>query len=40
MRFLADENVEKPIVDRLRHQGYDVRYIAEEARSLIPSKMM
>ncbi|MCL6642995.1 MAG: DUF5615 family PIN-like protein [Candidatus Bipolaricaulota bacterium] len=34
MKFLADENVEKPIVESLRQQGFDVRYIAEENRSV------
>jgi predicted nuclease of predicted toxin-antitoxin system len=34
MKFLADENVEKPIVDCLRQQGFDVRYVSEEVRSL------
>ncbi len=34
MKFLADENVEKPIVESLRQQGFDVLYIAEERRSL------
>jgi len=29
MKFLADENVEKPIVDWLRMNGYDVLYISE-----------
>lgn len=30
MNFLADENVDRQIVERLRHEGYDVRYIAEK----------
>lgn len=29
MNFLADENVDRQIVERLRREGYDVRYIAE-----------
>lgn len=29
MKFLADENVEKPIVDMLREAGHDVLYISE-----------
>ncbi|MDD5474086.1 MAG: DUF5615 family PIN-like protein [Candidatus Methanoperedens sp.] len=29
MNFLADENVDRQIVERLRHEGFDVRYIAE-----------
>lgn len=29
MNFLADENVDRHIVERLRHEGFDVRYIAE-----------
>lgn len=30
MKFLADENVEKPIVDFLRLKGVDVAYVAEQ----------
>ena len=29
MNLLADENVDRQIVERLRHEGFDVRYIAE-----------
>lgn len=29
MKFLADEGVDKPIVDALRNQGFDVVYILE-----------
>lgn len=29
MKFLADENVDGQIVERLRLEGYNVRYIAE-----------
>ncbi|VVB94115.1 Uncharacterised protein [uncultured archaeon] len=29
MNFLADENVDRQIVERLRHENYDVRYSAE-----------
>ncbi len=29
MNFLADENVDRQIIERLRHEGYNVRYIAE-----------
>ncbi|MCX9026071.1 MAG: DUF5615 family PIN-like protein [Candidatus Methanoperedens sp.] len=29
MNFLADENIDRHIVERLRHEGFDVRYIAE-----------
>ena len=29
MNLLADENVDRQIVERLRHDGFDVRYIAE-----------
>ncbi|PIP12804.1 MAG: hypothetical protein COX49_03620 [bacterium (Candidatus Stahlbacteria) CG23_combo_of_CG06-09_8_20_14_all_40_9] len=31
MKFIADENLEKPVVEWLRGQGLDVRYIGEEA---------
>lgn len=33
MKFLADENVERKIVEMLRKKGYDVRYTADEQRS-------
>lgn len=29
MRLSADEGVERAIVDRLRHEGYEVQYMAE-----------
>ncbi len=29
MKFLGDESLEAPIVDRLRDEGYDVTYISE-----------
>ena len=32
MKFLADESVERPVVDHFRAAGYDVRYVAEECR--------
>lgn len=31
MNFLADEGVDKQIIDRLRHDGHSVVYIAEQA---------
>ena len=31
MNLLADESVDRPIVDRLRDMGHTVRYIAESA---------
>ena len=31
MRYVADENVERQIVEALRHAGYEVEYIAETA---------
>lgn len=34
MKFLADENVEKPVVDWFRNQNFDVVYIAEKASSI------
>ena len=32
MKFLADEGVDKPIVDLLRSSGFDVHYILETHR--------
>jgi hypothetical protein len=29
MNFLADESVDRPIVERLRREGHQVSYIAE-----------
>lgn len=34
LRFLVDENVDYPVVEFLRRQGYDVTSIAESAPSL------
>lgn len=34
MRFLADENVDGPIVERLRKEGHEVIYIVEAKRGL------
>jgi len=34
MKFLADESVEKRVVETLRKKGYDVYYIADEEYSL------
>jgi predicted nuclease of predicted toxin-antitoxin system len=31
MRLLADEGVDRPIVERLRRDGHEVRYVAEES---------
>jgi hypothetical protein len=32
MRFLADENVERPIVEAVRALGHDVAYVSEMSR--------
>jgi len=40
MKFLADENLEKPIVDWLREKGYDVLYIAEKVPSIKDEKII
>lgn len=34
MNFLADEGVDRPIVDQLRQEGYNLLYVAEMARSI------
>ena len=34
MNLLADESVDRPIVERLRQEGYDVVYVAELAPSI------
>ncbi|HWB62971.1 MAG TPA: DUF5615 family PIN-like protein [Chitinophagales bacterium] len=33
MKFLADEGVDRSIVDCLRKSGYDVYYVIDEERS-------
>ena len=33
MNFLADENVDRPVVERLRRDGHSVFYVAESAAS-------
>lgn len=40
MNLLADENIDQPIVDRLRQEGYDVVYIAELAPSIDDDDVM
>lgn len=35
MNFLADENMDRQIVERLRREGNDVLYIAEIAPGLV-----
>lgn len=34
MNLLADESVDRPVVDRLRQQGHDVVYVAELSPSM------
>ncbi len=34
MKFLADESIEKPVVDWLRGQDFDVRYVTEITPSI------
>jgi hypothetical protein len=33
VNFLADENVDRPIVERLRTEGHSVFYVAESSAS-------
>jgi predicted nuclease of predicted toxin-antitoxin system len=40
MKFLADENVEKPIVDMLRDCGHDVLYISEFMKRSIDEQVL
>lgn len=40
MKYLADENIEKPIVDWLRDKGEDVYYVPEESPSLKDSEII
>ena len=34
MNLLADENIDQPIVERLRHEGHSVAYVAEISPSI------
>lgn len=34
MRLLADENIDKPVVERLRKEGHEVAYILEMKRGI------
>jgi predicted nuclease of predicted toxin-antitoxin system len=40
MNFLADEGVDRPIVERLRQVGYHVLYVAEMAPSISDDEVL
>jgi predicted nuclease of predicted toxin-antitoxin system len=40
MMLLADESVDKPIVDRLRQDGHDIVYIAEVSPSVTDDQVL
>ncbi len=40
MNLLADESVDRPIVERLRQQGYDVVYVAELSPSMADDQVL
>lgn len=40
MKFLADENVERPIVDTVRDLGHDVTYVSESAHGTEDSELL
>ncbi len=40
MNFLADEGVDRPIVDRLRQDGYTLLYVAEMAPSISDDEVL
>jgi predicted nuclease of predicted toxin-antitoxin system len=40
MKFLADENVEKHLVDFLRNEGHDVLYVPEMTRRSVDEKLL
>jgi len=40
MKFLADENVEKPIVDMLRDKGHDVLFMSEITSGTIDDQLL
>jgi predicted nuclease of predicted toxin-antitoxin system len=40
MKLLANESVDRPIVDRLRDDGYDVVYVAEWSPSITDDEVL
>ena len=40
MNFVADENVDRPIVERLRQEGHDVAYVAELSPSVADQEII
>ena len=40
MNLLADESVDRPIVDRLREQGHEVAYVAELSPALSDDQVL
>ncbi len=40
MRFLADESVDRQIVERLRQDGHDVAYVAEMSPGLVDETVL
>ena len=40
MKFVADENVDKPIVDALRTNNYEVYFILEENRGISDQEVL
>jgi predicted nuclease of predicted toxin-antitoxin system len=40
MRFLADENFPKPVIDRLRLENHDVAWVATDLRSAEDTKVL
>ncbi|MDZ7318164.1 MAG: DUF5615 family PIN-like protein [candidate division KSB1 bacterium] len=40
MKFLADENVEKPIVEMRREAGHDVLYFSELTKRSIDEQLL
>ena len=39
MKFLADENIEQPLIEALRAAGYDVAALTEEQVRLRPLQL-
>jgi predicted nuclease of predicted toxin-antitoxin system len=40
MNLLADESVDRPVVERLRQEGYDVVYVAELSPSITDEEVL
>jgi predicted nuclease of predicted toxin-antitoxin system len=40
MQFIADENIDKPIVGKLRNRGFSVLYVEEDMKGVSDEKVI